>query len=150
MDMTDILHSLYFEIEWGTQVDENDKTFDTEITPRAAQKIESIIGVNQVDENTLEVYVDYWHFDEGEIAYWADSWYEIPWEISVAMEKAVTEGKVSFSRSGATSKNVNWLSLIIPNDAHMIKNYLQEFKDDKFIPTSLDGISKFRIFPKKI
>ena len=139
MDMTDILHSLYFTIEWGTQVDENDKTFDTEFTPRAAQKIESIIGVNQIDEDTLEVYVDYWHFDEGEIASWADSWDTTPWEISAAMEKAVTEGKVSFSRSGATSKNVNWLSLIIPNDAHMIKNYLQEFKNEKFIPIALDG-----------
>jgi peptide/nickel transport system substrate-binding protein len=32
MNMDDILHSLYFTIEWGTQVDENDKTFDTEYT----------------------------------------------------------------------------------------------------------------------
>ena len=37
MDMNDILHSLYFTMEWGIQTDENDKTFDTEFTPRAAQ-----------------------------------------------------------------------------------------------------------------
>ncbi len=37
MDINDILHSLYFTVEWGTQTDENDKTFDTEFTPRAAQ-----------------------------------------------------------------------------------------------------------------
>jgi peptide/nickel transport system substrate-binding protein len=53
------------------------------------------------------------------------------------MEKAVMDGKVSFSRSGATSKNVNWLSLIVPKDAEMIKEYLQEYKDNKFIPKSL-------------
>ena len=53
------------------------------------------------------------------------------------MEKAVIDGKVSFSRSGATSKNVNWLSLIIPNDANLIKDYLQEFKDTNYIPDSL-------------
>jgi peptide/nickel transport system substrate-binding protein len=134
MDMNDILHSLYFIVDWGTQVDENDRTFDTEYTPRAAQMIESIIGVNQIDEDTLEVYVDYWHFDEGEIADWADTWSVMPWEISVAMEKAVIDGKVSFSRSGATSKNINWLSLIVPNDAILIKSYLQEFKDEKYIP----------------
>jgi peptide/nickel transport system substrate-binding protein len=138
MDMQDIMHSLYFTIEWGTQTDENDKTFDTEFTPRAAQSIQTIKGINQIDEDTIEVYVDFWHFDEGEIAEWAVLWSVIPWEITAAMEKAVIDGKVSFSRSGATSKNVNWLSLIIPNDANTIKNYLIEFKEADHIPNSLN------------
>jgi len=137
MDINDILHSLYFTIEWGTQTDENDRTFDTEFTPRASQSIQTIIGVNPIDEDTIEVYVDYWHFDEGEIADWAVLWNSMPWEISSAMEKAVIDGKVSFSRSGATSKNVSWLSLIIPKDANIIKDYLQEFKDSNYIPESL-------------
>jgi len=136
MDMNDIMHSLYFTVEWGTQTDENDKTFDTEFTPRAAQSIQTIKGINQIDEDTIEVYVDYWHFDEGEIAEWAVLWNTVPWEITAAMEKAVMDGKVSFSRSGATSKNVNWLSLIIPNDANMIKEYLKEFKKSNHIPQS--------------
>jgi peptide/nickel transport system substrate-binding protein len=84
------------------------------------------------------VYVDYWHFDEGEIADWAVLWNSMPWEVTVAMEKAVMDGKVSFSRSGATSKNVNWLSLIIPNDANIIKGYLQEFKKNNYIPEALN------------
>lgn len=141
MDMNDILHSLYFTIEWGTQTDENDKSFDTEFTPRAAQSIETIKGINQIDGDTIEVYVDYWHFDEGEIADWAVLWSSVPWEITSAMENAVLDGKVSFSRSGATSKNVNWLSLIIPNDANTIKSYLQEFKEKKYIPEALKGNS---------
>ncbi|RMW34247.1 MAG: ABC transporter substrate-binding protein [Nitrosopumilus sp.] len=138
IDMNDIMHSLYFTIEWGTQTDENDRTFDTEFTPRAAQSIQTIIGVKQIDEDTIEVYVDFWHFDEGEIADWAVIWNTMPWEISAAMEKAVLDGKVSFSRSGATSKNVNWLSLIIPNDANLIKDYLKEFRDSNHIPVSLE------------
>jgi peptide/nickel transport system substrate-binding protein len=137
MDMNDILHSLYFTIEWGTQIDEKDKTFDTEFTPRAAQSIQTIIAINQLDEDTVEVYVNYWHFDDNEIAEWASLWSPIPWEITAAMEKAVMDGKVSFSRSGATNKNINWLSLIVPNDAAIIKDYLQEYKDSKFIPNSL-------------
>ena len=137
MDINDILYSLYFTIEWGTQVDENDRTFDTEFTPRTSQIIQTIIGVNPIDEDTIEVYVDYWHFDEGEIADWAVLWSSMPWEVSAAMEKAVIDGKASFSRSGATSKNVNWLSLIIPIDANLIRDYLQEFKDSNYIPTSL-------------
>lgn len=136
MDINDVMHSLYFTIEWGTQIDENDKTFDTEFTPRAAQSIQTIKGVNQIDEDTIEVYVDYWHFDEGEIAEWAALWNTVPWEITAAMERAVMDGKVSFSRSGATSKNVSWLSLIIPNDANIIKEYLKEFKKSSHIPQS--------------
>ena len=142
MDMNDILHSLYFTIEWGTQNDENDKTFDTEFTPRAAQSIQTIIGINQIDDDTVEVYVDYWHFDENEIAEWAALWSPVPWEITSAMEKAVTDGKVSFSRSGATNKNVNWLSLIVPKDAEIIKENLLAYKTNQFIPNSLKEMSE--------
>ncbi|MDC0070040.1 ABC transporter substrate-binding protein [Nitrosopumilus sp.] len=142
MDINDILHSLYFTIEWGTQIDEKDKTFDTEFTPRAAQSIQTIVAINQIDEDTVEVYVNYWHFNENEIAEWAAIWSPVPWELTAAMEKAVMDGKVSFSRSGATSKSVNWLSLIVPNDAQIIKEYLKEFRENEFIPNSLKQSQK--------
>jgi peptide/nickel transport system substrate-binding protein len=137
MDMNDVLHSLYFTIEWGTQTDENDKTVDDEFTPRAAQSVQTYIGVKQIDEDTIEVYVDYWHFDEGEIADWASLWNTMPWEIFSAIEQAVIDGKVSISRSGVGSKNINWVSLIIPNDAIVIQSYLDEFKNEKFVPAPL-------------
>ncbi|MCV0371976.1 MAG: ABC transporter substrate-binding protein [Nitrosarchaeum sp.] len=137
MDMNDVVYSLYFTTEWGSQLNENDKTFDAEFTPRAEQTIQTIKGVNIIDENTIEVYVDYWHFDDGEIADWAALWSTMPWEITAAMEQAVIDGKVSFSRSGATGKNINWVSLIIPRDAKIIQEYLEEFKGKKYIPRSL-------------
>ena len=137
MDLNDIIHSLYFTLEWGTQTEKTDKTFDTEFTPRAAQSIQSIVGINPIDQDTLEIYVDYWHFDKGEIANWAILWSSVPLEILSAMEQAVMDGKTSFSRSGATSKNVSWLSLITPNDANMIKEYLENFREQEHIPIAL-------------
>ena len=137
MDINDVLYSLYFTLEWGSEQQEDDKTFDTEYTPRAAQTVQTLIGVKQVDEDTLEVYVDYWHFDEAEIADWASLWSSVPWEIMSSMEKAVIDGKVSFSRSGAVSKSVNWLSLLVPNDAQIIRQNLQEFKDSGYKPNAL-------------
>ncbi len=137
MDMNDVLHSLYFTIEWGSEQQEDDKTFDTEFTPRASQTVKTLIAVRPLDEKTLEVYVDYWHFDEGEIADWASLWSSVPWELMTAMEQSVIDGKVSFSRSGAVSKSVNWLSLIVPNDAEIIKQYLTEFKDSSHVPPAL-------------
>ena len=138
MDMNDILHSLYFTIEWGSEQQENDKTFDTEFTPRASQTVQTLIGVRPLDEKTLEVYVDFWHFDEAEIADWASLWSSVPWELMSAMEQSVIDGKVSFSRSGAVSKSVNWLSLIVPNDAKIIQQYLVEFKDSRYVPQALN------------
>jgi len=138
MDINDILYSLYFAREWGLAQTDNDKTFDTEFTPRAAQLVDTIVGIVPVDEDTIEVYVNYWHFDSGEIASWASLWSTTPWEITAAMEHAVVDGKVSFSRSGATSKSVNWLSLIIPKDSQLISDYIKEFKESQFVPAALE------------
>ena len=137
MDVNDLLYSLYFTYEWGSEQLENDKTFDTEYTPRVSQTVQTLIGVKPIDDNTVEVYVDFWHFDEAEIADWASIWSATPWELMAAMEQAVIDGKVSFSRSGAVSKDVNWLSLIVPNDAAIIRGYLEEFKQTSFIPPAL-------------
>ena len=141
MDIHDVLYSLYFTLEWGSEQQENDKTFDTEYTPRAAQTVQTLIGVKQIDEDTIEVYVDYWHFDEAEIADWASLWSAVPWETMAAMEQAVIDGKVSFSRSGAVSKSVNWLSLIVPNDAELIRENLQDFKDSGYVPKALENFN---------
>lgn len=137
MDMYDVLHSLYFAIEWGTATDDNDKTVDTEYTPQATQKISTIIGVRQINDTRIEVYVDYWHFDKAEIADWATVWSVMPWEIYEAMQRAVLDGRVSFSQSSAVSKDVGWLSLLVPNDAQIIRQNLEDFGDDGFVPEPL-------------
>ena len=137
MDMNDILYSLYFLLEWGSEQQESDNTYDSEYSPQAAQNVKTLIGIKPIDDDTVEVYVDYWHFDEAEIAAWTAPWSSMPWEIVAASEDAVLDGKVSFSRSGGVSKSVNWLSLIVPNDANIIKGHLTEFKESKYIPPSL-------------
>jgi len=137
MDMNDILHAVYFTLEWGTMGDENDKTFDSEYTPQTSQAAAKLVGVRPLSESQIEVYVDYWHFDDGEIADRAVVWSIMPWEIYASMEKTVLDGKVSFSRSGSVSKNVNWLSLIVPNDSQIIKQNLEGFRDEDFVPNAL-------------
>ena len=139
MDMNDILYSIYFLSEWGSAPHENDKTYDSEYSAQAIQNAKTLIGIKPLDDNTIEVYVDYWHFDEAEIAGWATPWSSMPWEIMASMESAVLDGNVSFSRSGAVIKNVNWLSLIVPNDSQIIRQHLIELKESGHIPSSLQG-----------
>ena len=137
MNMNDIIYSTYFLLEWGSEKDENDKTFDSDYSPQAAQTAKTLVGIKPIDNDTIEVYTNYWHFDEGEIASWTSPWSSMPWEIMAAMEKTVVDGKSSFSRSESLTKNVSWLSLIIPNDARMIQSQLEDFKSSNFIPDAL-------------
>ncbi len=138
IDMNDILYSMYFLLEWGSEQNQNDKTYDSEFSPQAAQNAKTLVGIKPVDNDTIEIYIDYWHFDEAEIASWSAPWSTMPWEILAASEKAVLDGKVSFSRSGSINKSVNWLSFIVPKDAMVVKQYLTEFKESGYIPTPLE------------
>jgi peptide/nickel transport system substrate-binding protein len=138
MDMNDILYSVYFTQEWGSTQTENDRTFDPEYTPTASQSAKTLVAVRPIDENTIEVYVDYWHFDESEIADWGGVWVTMPWEPMAAMEKIVLDGKASFSRTDSQAKSINWLSLIIPRDAHLVSQYLSEFSGSGFVPPALE------------
>ena len=139
MDMNDILYTMYFLLEWGSEQLQNDKTYDSEFSPQAAQNAKTLVGIKQIDNDTIEVYANYWHFDEAEIASWSTPWSSMPWEIMAASEQAVLDGKVSFSRSGSISKSVNWLSLIVPIDSKIIQQYLTEFKESGYIPPSLEN-----------
>ena len=94
-------------------------------------------GIRIIDENTIEVYTDFWHFDSGEIASWGSVWSSMPWEIMSSMEQIVVDGKSSFSRTESITKNINWLSLIIPNDANQVKIQLDTFEENKHIPNAL-------------
>ncbi len=141
MDMNDVRYGVYFLYQWGWSQTSSTKTFDSEYSPKANQAADTLIGIRFIDNNTVEVYQDYWHFDENEIANSAQIWPSMPWEIMYAMEKSVTDGKLAFSRSDAISKNVDWLSLIVPKDAQIMKSNLEEFEKDDNIPVALRGLA---------
>jgi peptide/nickel transport system substrate-binding protein len=137
MNMNDIIYSVYFLSEWGSERTEDDRTYDADFSPQASQILNTLKGIRVIDENTIEVYSDFWHFDSGEIASWGSVWSSMPWEIMASMEKIVIDGKSSFSRTESITKNINWLSLIIPNDANQVKMQLNSFEENKHIPDAL-------------
>ena len=70
----------------------------------------------------------------------------MPWEMIYSMEKAVTDGKLAFSRSDAVSKNIDWMSLIVPDDAKLIKANLDEFASENSIPPALAFVNDSKYF----
>lgn len=134
MDINDILYFVYFLYEWGTDTGEGDTTVDPSHTAAVAPFLDIYKGMRTVDSDTFEVYTDFWHFDEGEIASAGVFWTGIPWEIGFAMEQMVQEGAASYSESQARSTNSTWLSLVEPDTVHIMKQYLESFINDRQIP----------------
>jgi peptide/nickel transport system substrate-binding protein len=137
MDKNDLLYSAYFGHEWGTNTGQSDKTVDSEVTSQAAQSIKYDKGLRFLSNSKVESYIDFWHFDNKEIAGNADIWAGSPWEIGAASERLVTSGKFAFSKTDSTSKGVDWLSLIIPSHANAIKEELQKMKAEGYVPIAL-------------
>lgn len=139
MDKADLMYSLYFTFEWGTNLGENDLTVDPEYTPQAEPLLPLLKGFQFTDDG-LESYIDQWHYDEKEIADAGMIWASEPWEISAAVERLVTAGKIAYSRSEASINNVGWLDMVVPEHADMIKEELQQMKNEGYVPAPLRDI----------
>ncbi|HJU58108.1 MAG TPA: ABC transporter substrate-binding protein [Nitrososphaeraceae archaeon] len=140
MDKSDLLYSLYFMYEWGTNNGDNDLTVDPEYTSRVELGLPYFKGIRFISDDVVESYLDQWHYDNKEIAASAAVWSQEPWEITAASERLVLSNDLSFSKSQSTTKNTEWLSLIIPEHANLIKNELIKMKNENFIPTPLKNI----------
>jgi len=140
MDKSDLLYSLYFMYEWGTNNGNSDLTVDPEYTSRVELGLPYFKGIRFISEDIVESYLDQWHYDNKEIASSAAVWAQEPWEITAASERLVLSNDLSFSKSQSTTKNAEWLSLIIPEHANLIKNELIKMKNENFIPAPLKNI----------
>lgn len=140
MSMADILYGVYFGYEWGTDLGDEDLTVDPEYTSFAAPNIALNKGIEVTGDDTLDAYVDFWHYDDKEIADFAAAWASEPWEITAATERLVTDGRIAYSRAEASVRNVDWLDLVLPDHAEMIKDELESMKEERFVPPSLQGI----------
>ena len=142
MDKSDLLYSLYFMYEWGTNSGASDHTVDPEYTSRVELGLPYFKGIRFIPghEDIVESYLDQWHYDNKEIAASAGVWAQEPWEITAASERLVLSDDLSFSKSQSTTKSAEWLSLIIPEHANLIKKELIKMKNENFIPTPLKNI----------
>ena len=134
IDINDIMYPAYFQAEWSSNDGEGDKKYSKELADSA---IKILQGLHVVDDDTIDVYINYWHSDSAEIASHAGLWSNIPWEIYAAMEEIVGNGNAAFSNSEAKSNNVPWLSLMERDHADLIKTILEGYASDGTVPAGL-------------
>ena len=140
MDKSDLLYTQYFLFQWGTNTGKGDLTVDPEFTSQAQAALPLVKGLRFIANDQVESYINMWHYDKREIADAATIWPAEPWEITAATERLVTSGKLAYSNGEATARNVDWLSLLVPVHAEMIKEELQKMKDEGYVPAALKGI----------
>ena len=140
MNKADLIYQLYFPYEWSSKINSTDQTYDPEYAQPAQVALKYLRGTKFLNNSTLVSFVDYWHFDKKEIADFASVWARSPWEVNAAIERLVKNGVFAYSRTEATVKNIEWLSLIIPSHAQAIKQELEKMKAEGFVPAPLKGM----------
>ncbi len=116
MDMNDIFYAVYLQFEHGLLVDDD---------PR----IPVGLRVPDAGRDTVEVYLDYWHFDEAEIAAVATTWSTLPWEVYAAMEQAVRNNQTHWDGDAALARGVSWLDMLDASDTALIRSHLVALRD---------------------
>ena len=135
MDMSDIMYPLYFAVEHLAYHEGHEH--DTAVTPRPSSFVDELRGVRVLDDDTLEIYTDYWHRDAEEIVKFTRLWSSIPWDLYAAMEAAALDGKTAFRTADAQNQGISWLSMLDADDTALLREYLQRFADTGYVPKGL-------------
>ena len=101
--------------------------------------IETFKGIRIVDENTVEVYIDYWHPDETFIAAQADVWDDAPWELQALMNDVYKSRELAFSEVTAEDLGVEWLDLTKGPSLDILAKHLDALAAENYIPPYLAG-----------
>ena len=98
------------------------------LAARLQQTFRPIIAIRPlINENKLEVYLDYWHFDPNYIADYAVIAPSVPIEIILAEDYlAFVKKTYALSDERAQQENISRINLVIPEDANNITLALQE------------------------
>jgi len=138
--MVDVVYSIYqgFEMTY----DKDKARIEPAIAVTSKPYLDTFKGFRILDQNRLEVYVDFWHFEKDYIAEYAGpAGLSMPWEILAAMDNLVfIERKAAYSDTAAEKFKVPWLSLVMDRDARLVVNTLNKFLGEALMPDKVFAV----------
>ena len=137
MSMADVVYALAQGYELAY---DRDKTrIETALGITSRPYLETFKGFRILDDNRIEVYVNFWHFEEAYIASYAvPSGLNMPWEILAAMDDLVfVQRRGAYSDTAAGRFNVPWISLVMERDTLLVRRTLQQFEQSRFLPPNV-------------
>ena len=123
--------------------DEERIQIETALGITARPFLETFNGIRLLEDNRLEVYVDFWHFEPAYIASYATvGGVATPWELLYAMDDVVfAQRRGAYSDTAAARFSVPWLSLVTETDARLIVRTLRRFLGDDTFPESIFNLN---------
>ncbi len=133
--MADVLYSIAQRFDLALDPDKS--RIEVALAVTSQPFLDTVRGIRVVDDETLEVYVDYWHFVEDYIAEYASlSSLSMPWEILAAMDQVVFQDRrAAYSSTAAQRFSVPWINLVLDNDSRLVRRALLSMQDDGILPT---------------
>jgi peptide/nickel transport system substrate-binding protein len=140
INMADILYQI--ASGWDIADDDDKSTRESAVSNGASGFYNTVKGFT-IDGDTVTIYLDYYHFDDNEIANFANFMGGVggigdnPWELNAAQEDVVFEKQLAaFDTAAADVYGVPWLSLVLGDHAEMVKDSLEEFLAEDFFPSN--------------
>ena len=132
--MADVVYSIYqsFDIAYDTKKSKVERALAVTARPY----LDTFKGFRLLDENRLEVYVDFWHFEDNYIASYASpASVSMPWEVLAAMDDLVFgQRRAAYSDTAAGRFNVPWISLVMDRDSRLVRTTLLNFLKNDTVP----------------
>ncbi len=135
--MADVIYSIYqnFDIAY----DEDKSQVERALAVTARPFLDTFKGFRILEDNRLEVYVDFWHFEDNYIASYASpTSVSMPWEVLAAMDDLVFDKRrAAYSDTAAGRFDVPWISLVMDRDSRLVRTTLLDFLKNDTVPESV-------------
>ncbi len=137
ISMADVLYSIHQGFDLSYNPDK--AKIETVIAATSRPFLETIKGYRVLDENRIEAYVDFWHFEQNYIAsYGIPAGLSTPWEMLYALDELVfSQRRAAYSDTAAARYNVPWISLVLDRDARLVRKALLDLRRAETIPTNV-------------
>lgn len=138
--MADVIYAIVQKHEITNDSDKSRIEFAIGATARPY--LETIKAYRVVDDNKLDIYVDFWHFNEDQIASYASPTnLSTPWEILLAMDRLVfTDRRAAYSGTASTRFSVPWISLVMERDARLVSRTLEKLHAERSFSEEMESI----------
>ena len=145
INMADVIYSIAQGYELAYDKDKSRIEVAIGITSRPF--LETFKGYRILDDDHLEVFVDYWHFEENLIAgYASPASLSMPWEIYAAMDDLVfSQRRAAYSATAASRYNVPWISLVMDRDARLVQRTFKTLVRESRIPEGVFEVGKWSL-----
>ena len=128
---------------WELAYDEERIQIETALGVTSRPFLETFKGFRLLEDDRLETYVDFWHFEPSYIASYAIAGgVSTPWEMLYAMDDVVfSERRGAYSDTAAAHFSVPWLSLVTETDARTGHPRHATFLGDETFPEAIFNLN---------